>query len=165
MIDRKYAVIVCALLGACGTLASSQPSAAGAHLELSLAREDGRSFKLSALDGQPRLLFLFATYDQASQLALAPLSRFVEQNPDTAVLGVLVQPEAETFMPMFAHSLSLPFELYVEPDNRLLEGKTPLGRLEVVPAFVALDARGKIRDVRYGIATDADLRSMLDNAR
>jgi hypothetical protein len=160
-----YSVALCAALSAC----ASQPGAieekpAGA-LELSLSLADGRRIKLSALDGQPRLLFLFATYDQASQLAIVPLSRFVEQNPNASVLGVLVQPDAETFIPLFQESLSLPFALYAEPENKLLHGKTPIGPLAGVPAYVALDARGRIRDVRYGVANEADLRTLIDRAR
>lgn len=161
-------LVLCALISACASQASqsgAQSEPPRGALELDLARADGRRIPLSALDGQARLLFLFATYDQTSQLALVPLSRFVEQNPDASVLGVLVQPDAQTFIPLFARSLSVPFELYAEPDNKLLHGSTPLGRLAGVPAFVALDARGRIRDVHYGVATESELGAMLDDAR
>ena len=166
MIHWLYRTALFALsIAAC----ASQPNVASPPphqpLELSLARADGRRVPLSALDGRPRLLFLFATYDEVSQFALVPLSRFIEQTPDAQVLGVLLQPDARTFIPLFARSLSVPFELYAEPDNQLLHGSTPLGKLAGVPAFVVVDARGVIRDLRYGVLSEAQLAAMLSAAR
>ena len=166
MTQRLYRIALCALLSACASSPSEIENKPPAQaLELSLARPDGRRIQLSELDGAPRLLFLFATYDQTSQFALVPLSRYLEQHPHVQVLGVLLQPDAQTFIPLFAHSLPVPFDLFAEPDNQLLHGSTPLGKLAGVPAFVALDARGVIRDLQYGVISESALEAMLATAQ
>ena len=133
-------------------------------LELQLSRSDGARTDLAALGGKPTLLFVFATYDQTSQLALVPLLRLIEQDPRIAVIGVAVQPDAKEFLEMYKRALSIPFELYVDPDDQLLHGGTALGRVRAVPLFVALDAEGRIRDQRYGAVSGEQLRAIADSA-
>jgi peroxiredoxin len=146
------------LLGAC---ASTGPRPAGQQpLELTLALADGRTIGLSAYAGQPLLLFVFATYDEGSQLALATLTQYLENHPNTQVAGLMLQPEAETFLPMFKQAITVPFEVYYDPSSQLLQGKSQLGRLEGVPAFVALDAQQHIRRVYYGVPSAADLDAL-----
>jgi hypothetical protein len=134
-------------------------------LELTLARADGTRSELAAVSSKPTLLFLFATYDEASQLALVPLLRFIEQEPDIAVLGVALQPDAKAFLDMYQRALSIPFGLYFDPDNQLMRGGTALGRVTAVPAFVALDAQGRIRQRMYGVASGEQLRLLAKSAR
>ena len=147
------------LLGACATAsASTQPEAAA--LTLSLARSDGRTITLDAYAGKPLLLLLFATYDNSSQIALLNLTQLAQQDPSRQIAGVLVQPEAATFLPLFEQSVQAPFALYDEPEQRILKGESALGKLRAVPAFVALDAKGHIRDVRYGVLKVEELKQL-----
>lgn len=147
---------LCGALGSCATGPGTPPPTA-APLSLDLARADGRTIQLSAYGGQPLLLFLFATYDEASQLALVKLNQFLSQHASVQVAGVLLQPDAETFLPLFKEAVSLPFELYFDRDLKILKGESALGKLNGVPAFVALDASGRLRDMHFGVLSPEQL--------
>lgn len=146
---RRLPAFLLALVMGCASAQSQQPSAA--PLKLSLGLADGRAIELSAYEGQPLLLFLFATYDQASQLALAKLTQFLGKHPSVQVAGVLLQPEAETFLPLFKEAVPLPFEVYYDRDERIMKGESTLGKVHTVPAFIALDARSRVREIRFGV--------------
>jgi hypothetical protein len=129
-------------------------------VQLTLTRADGRTIELSAYAGQPLLLFMFTTYDQASQLALANLTKFLGQNATVQVAGVLLQPDAATFLPLYKDAVSVPFGLYYDAGQRILQGESALGKLGAVPAFVALDAAGRIREIRYGVLQTDELEQL-----
>lgn len=153
------AVCLCGVLHGCASGPDVAPPSA-AEVKLTLARADGRTIQLSAYAGQPLLLFLFTTYDQASQLALANLTKFLGQHATVQVAGVLLQPDAATFLPLFKGSVSLPFELFYDPEQRILRGESALGKLQGVPAFVALDAQARIRQIRYGVQSADELEQL-----
>jgi peroxiredoxin len=146
------------LLIGCASGPSTRPPAA--PLKLALARADGRSIELSAYGGQPLLLFMFATYDQASQLALVKLTQFLSQHGSVQVAGVLMQPDAATFLPLFKEAVALPFEVYYDQDLRILKGESPLGKLNGIPTFVALDPTGHVREVRFGVLSTEQLEQL-----
>jgi peroxiredoxin len=127
---------------------------------LALARADGRTIALGVYAGQPLLLFLFTTYDQASQLALTNLSKFLAQHASVQVAGVLLQPDAATFLPLFKEAVALSFELYYDQQQTILQGDSVLGKLHAVPAFVAVDATGNIGQIRYGVLTNDELEQL-----
>jgi peroxiredoxin len=150
---------------ACASLANEPQSAAGhTPLELDLISSDGRSLQLSALRGRPTLLFLFATYDPSSQLALAGLLREIEREPRLTVLGVAVQPDAQLFLEPFRETLEIPFPLYIDRESALLRGDTPLGKIPGIPAFVALDAEGHVRRTHFGVADRDALETLVESA-
>jgi hypothetical protein len=134
-------------------------------LELSLTSADGQRAELSAWQGQRVLLFLFATYDEASQYEFVPLEQLLASERQLQVLGVALQPEAATFLKLFKRAVAVPFELYYDADNRVLHKQTALGALRGVPAFVALDAEGRIRGVHYGLATLEQLQALAAKSR
>ena len=146
------------LLFGCASGPGAQPSAA--PLRLPLARADGRMIELGAYGGQPLLLFMFATYDQASQLALVKLTQFLSQHGTLQVAGVLMQPDAATFLPLFKEAVPLPFEVYYDQDMRILKGESALGKLNGIPAFVALDATGRVREIRFGVQSIEQLEQL-----
>lgn len=127
---------------------------------LALTRADGRSIELSAYAGQPLLLFLFTTYDQGSQLALANLTKFLAEHASVQVAGVLLQPDAATFLPLFKQAVTVSFELYYDHEQRILQGDSALGKLSAVPAFVAIDANGQIGQIGYGVLTTDQLEQL-----
>lgn len=133
-------------------------------LELSLTRTDGQRSELSAWRGHRVLLFLFATYDEASQYEFVPLEQLMASERELQVLGVALQPEAATFLRLFKRALVVPFELFYDADNQLLQKQTALGALRGIPAFVALDAEGRIRGVHYGVATRDQLQALVAGA-
>jgi peroxiredoxin len=158
---KRWLLTICLsfVLSDCASLQSAQPEAA--PLVLGLARADGRNIALSAYAGQPLLLFLFTTYDQGSQLALANLTKFLAQHAGVQVAGVLLQPDAATFLPLFKEAVSIPFELYYDPGQRILQGESALGKLVAVPAFVALDAAGRVTQTGYGVLTAEQLEQLI----
>lgn len=133
-------------------------------VELRLARSDQTTFALSSLRGKPTLLFLFATYDTPSQLALAHLERLLARERRISVLGLALQPGAREFLDPYRDALSVDFPLAYDPSNEILPGKTDLGRITAVPGFILLDAEGHVIATRYGVATQAELHDWLDDA-
>jgi hypothetical protein len=157
----RTALALCLIGALCGCASGpGTPPPQAAPLALSLARADGRTLQLSAYGGQPLLLFLFATYDDSSQLALVKLTQFLSQHASVQVAGVLVQPDAATFLPLFKAAVTLPFEIYYDQDLRILHGESALGKLETVPAFVALDANGYVRETQYGVLSVQQLEAL-----
>jgi peroxiredoxin len=156
-------LVLCAWCGACAPR-TALVAAESEALDLSLARSDGTLVELAALRGKPTLLFLFATYDATSQLALTELLSFVEHEPRIQVLGVAVQPDAKAFLDLYQRALSVPFALFFDPENQLLRGASALGRLRAVPGLVALDAAGHLRMQHYGATSLAQLRALADSA-
>lgn len=158
----KRSLLLLAWLGAlCSACGSTTPPSGPDASALQLARADGRTIRLDAYAGKPLLLFVFATYDEASQLALVALNQFLSQHPDVQAAGLVLQPEAATFLPLFKRAMSVRFELFYDPTTDILEGRTALGRLRGVPAFVALDAAQRVREIRYGVPTAADLSELI----
>lgn len=159
------ALTCCSILLACACApAPETPGAQAAPLELEVASSNGRRLELASLRGRPVLLFLFATYDQASQLALVPLARLAEADKRITIIGVALQPDAPRFLPMFQQSLDLPFALYFDPDNRLLGGDSALGKVGSIPVTIAIDARGRVRDQLFGPPTTAQLQTLTEHA-
>jgi cytochrome oxidase Cu insertion factor (SCO1/SenC/PrrC family) len=164
VIARRWFVSLCCFwLGACATTSAAALPMMPV-LDLTLARANGTQVELAALSGKPTLLFLFATYDGASQFALAPLVRFVTLDTRVQVIGIALQPDAKDFLDLYQQSLAVPFALYFDPENHMLRGETALGRVPAVPMFVALDAQGRIRDQYVGVATAEQLHALADSA-
>jgi hypothetical protein len=130
-------------------------------LDLTLARSDRALFQLAELRGKPTLLFLFATYDGNSQLALTHLERLLQHEKRLAVLGIALQPNAPEFLDPYRDALSVTFPLSYDPAGVVLRGETGLGPIASVPAFVSLGARGQVLGVRYGALTEPQLRDFV----
>jgi peroxiredoxin len=158
------ALTSCLLLACACAPALSVPGAQAGPLELEVASSNGRRFELAGLRGEPLLLFLFATYDQASQFALVPLTRLAEEDKRVKIIGIALQPEAQKFLPMFQQSIDLPFALYFDPDNHLLGGDTVLGKVGSIPVTIAVDAEGRIRDQWFGALTTRQAEKLRDAA-
>lgn len=133
-------------------------------LEMLVTNEEGRSLQLSALRGRPSLLFLFATYDSTSQLALTPLITASQLDDRVTFIGIAVQEDAQEFLGPFKEALDIPFAIYIDSAGALLKGSTALGKLPGVPAYVALDAEGHIKKTFFGVASVDQLEELIDSA-
>lgn len=133
-------------------------------LDLKVTNEQGRSLELAALRGRPSVLFLFATYDANSQLALTPLIAASETENRVTFVGIAVQDDAQAFIGPFKKALDIPFAIYIDDAGALLQGKTALGRLPGVPAYVALDADGHVRKTFSGVATREVIEELVESA-
>jgi len=130
-------------------------------LTLELRRPDGEPLSLVRLRGEPVLLFLFATFDDASQLALTPLIELHRRHPGLRVIGIALQPEPGPLLRSYAAALDVDFELVSEPQGRLLSGDTPLGRQVTVPMFVAVDAAGRVVESFLGVPAGGELELLV----
>jgi peroxiredoxin len=160
-VSRSFFQIL-GLLGLCACAGSQTGASSAPILELGLTAQDGRRFELSASTGKPRLLFLFATYDEASQFAIVPLMRLAETQQRVQIIGLALQPDAKTFIKLFKEALSVPFQLFYDADNQLLKKQTALGSLRGIPAIVALDVQDRIRAVHYGAASQEQLEQLIE---
>jgi hypothetical protein len=149
-----------AFLAACaGTAQSTTPT-----LDLTVTNEQGRSLELAALRGRPSLLFLFATYDTSSQLALTLLIAASQTESRVTFVGIAVQEDAQAFIGPFKKALDIPFAIYIDDAGALLHGKTALGKLPGVPAYVALDAEGHVRKTFSGGAKKDVIEELVESA-
>jgi hypothetical protein len=126
---------------------------------MALVGADGRRFALSQLRGRPLLLFLFTTYDNASQLALTPLTTFLQAHPDLAALGIAAQPDPSALLPLYRDALDLHMPLAYEVDPQIVAGDSMLGPIETVPTYVLLDAGGRIAARHTGALTGEQLET------
>jgi hypothetical protein len=162
---RALAVLLSlALASACGTPKSQHEIAAieTAPVDLTLVGTDGRRFALSQLRGKPLLLFVFTTYDDVSQLALTPLTSFLAQHPDLPAIGIAAQPGPAALLPLYRDALDVRIPLAYEADPQLVAGDSMLGRIETVPSYVLLDARGRIAARHSGPMTHRELEGFVD---
>jgi hypothetical protein len=156
------AMIACTLLAVACAGSTGGSAGSTTELHLLLARADGEALPLANLRGKPALLFLFATFDDASQLALTPLVDLHRRRPQLRIIGIALQPDPQVLLQTYAVALDIDFELTHEPQGRLLRGETPLGDHVVVPMFVALDAAGRVVSVYTGVPSRDDLDALLD---
>jgi cytochrome oxidase Cu insertion factor (SCO1/SenC/PrrC family) len=157
----------CALLAVLGGLGCAPSSAPGANdvadpssdlsVGLPLTLASGDPTDLARLRGRPVLVFLFATYDTACQLALEPLTELQARTPELQLIGIAVQPDAEAFLPPYASALDVRFTLAFDPTGNLLRGTTGLGAIPAVPFYVLLDAQGVVQDRHVGVLEKAAL--------
>ena len=133
-------------------------------VELTLADDHDKLVALSQWQGRPLLLFLFSTSDTASQLALTHLEHWLIHVRPVRVLGIALQPDARLFLAPYRDALSVSFPLMYDPQNQILPGRSDLGRCDVVPALVLLDAQGVERGRRYGVLTEPQLQSFVTSS-
>jgi hypothetical protein len=152
----------------CGAGKPSPDAAPGASaaepVDLALVGSDGRRFALSQLRGRPLLLFLFTTYDDSSQLALTPLTQFLQVHPDLQALGIAAQPDPAALLPLYRDALDVRIPLAYEAAPQIVAGDSMLGRLEAVPSYLLLDASGRITARRTGALTFEQLEAFAESA-
>jgi len=163
---RSFTLAVCTALVACGpSVATSGIGASHAprgevQVDLSLTTSSGRRLELVDQRGSPVLLFLFATYDGASLATHRSLQRFIDDAPETVVVAVALQPDAEVFSRAFVDSVQPPYTVAFDPAESIQRGTSDLGALEAVPTVVVLDASGRVCARHVGYASERDLRAM-----
>jgi peroxiredoxin len=131
-----------------------------APIELGLRTTDGTWLELGDLRGTPLLLFVFATFDTGSQAALTPLRSFVEDFDDIQVLGIAAQPKGEQLVSAWAYALDPPFVVGVDPYGKVEGGTSALGKVELIPTFIVVDADGYERARVSGVQTEGALADL-----
>lgn len=163
---------LCAALAGCGATAASGGGPTGPigatstaverpGIDLALTTTDGEEFALSELRDHCVVLFLFATFDGASQAALRPARAFVEAHPDVRMVAIAVEDHPAELADAWAHALSPPFPVTYDPEGRVLEGTSPLGDIPSVPRFRLLDRDGVPRAEHVGYPRAGALDAMI----
>ena len=147
--------------GSSGAEETTTPRQSDQRLELGLRLSDGRWLELGDLRGTPVLLFVFATFDAASQASLKPLRPFVQQHPEVVVIGVAAQPRASQLVEAWAYALDPPFVVGADPYGRVENGETMLGHIEQVPTYILYDPQGYEIDRATGLLSEADLAELV----
>ncbi len=177
MTRQAHALVLLALLAGCGGAPAQQdgdpvgvsgplPTGGGeardlAAIELALRSADGSFLDVGELRGQPVLLFVFATFDSVSQLALHSLQEIARAHPDLAIVGIAAEPSARLLIEPYQHALNPPFQVTYDPEETVSEGQSSLGEIEAIPTFIALDARGVVVGRHVGFAEPPQLEELL----
>jgi peroxiredoxin len=152
-------------MAGCAGAAAEGGAGQGPAVELELKDVSGRPFSLQELRGKPLLLFVFATYDSASQLALLTLERWSERHHDVTVLGVAAQPQAERLLPLHRDTLNIRIPLAYDPGEHLINGHSALGRVDVIPSYVLLDGQGRVLARQAGALDESGVDALAARAR
>lgn len=170
LVSRIALFTALALLPACGG-AQHQEALGETHaprpsrgIDLSLRMGNGRVVELADQRGSKVLLVVLATYDGVSQAAMRSVSRFARDHQDVLVLGIVAEPDAERFVPLYEETLALPFALTYDPTSSITIGTSDLGELEAVPSFYVLDAEGRIAARHVGFMSELDLDHFVTTA-
>lgn len=131
------------------------------RLDLGIRLSDGRWLELADLRGTPVLLFVFATFDAASQASLKSLRPFVPQHPELIVVGVAAQPRAAPLVEAWAYALDPPFVVGADPYGNVENGESVLGKIEQVPTYVLYNAEGYEIDRTSGLLSEGDLAELV----
>ena len=157
-------------LSACGG-ASHQEALGETHarrapgaIDLSLRMADGRLVELGDQRGSKVLVVVLATYDGVSQAAMRSVSRFARDHQEVLVLGIVAEPDAARFVPIYEEALALPFALTYDPGSTITTGTSDLGPLEAVPSFYVIDADGRIAARHVGFMSERDLDHFVTTA-
>lgn len=126
-----------------------------------MRRPDGRFIDVGDLRGHVVLLFVFATFDAMSQLALHPLRELAEADRDLRIVGIAAQPSARLLVDAYVHALSPPFPVTYDPEELVPVGESSLGVIDAVPTFIVLDRRGVPAARHVGFASRDRLRELV----
>lgn len=133
----------------------------GHHLNLGIRLADGRWLELADLRGTPVLVFVFATFDMVSQAALQPLRPFVQQHDDVIVVGIASEPRAGQLVEAWDYALDPPFVVGADPYGNVENGRSSLGKIEVVPTYILYDGQGAERTRVTGYQGEAQLDAIM----
>jgi hypothetical protein len=137
----------------------------GDPIELGIRLPDGSYVDLRDYRGEPLLIFVFATFDGASQASLQPIELVKRARPSLRVVGIAAQPDPRELVDAWVHALEPTFPVGYDPTGNLLAGETALGNIESVPLFVLIDASGVPLQQHRGFMAPEDLERFLDEER
>lgn len=120
-------------------------------LTLPLTRTDALPFVLPAQYGQPLILHLFTTWCYPCIPEVEELVQRYEElrAAGIKVVGISLDLEGIKTLPAFISTFSVPYPL-AAAGPELMQGTTPLGPIQNVPALFLLDRRGVVVGYRVG---------------
>lgn len=159
--------ILC-LLSACaashygdGSTLRGAQGAQRSSIDLRLTQADRQVVEIAQLRGKKVLLYLFTTFDLASQAALTPLLAFLKKHPAIYAVGVALQPDPTKFLHIYSEYWSIPFPLTFDSEKVIIPGRSQLGTIGAIPTYILLDENGAIVNRIDGAATEQQLEGLL----
>ncbi len=161
------------LAAACGGTGqrSGQPPEAShsprepSGVRLTVHTPDGEPIAIEGFRGSRLLLFFFTTYDIASQVEMERLTRYAAGHPEFKIVGIALQPNAETLLGLYEDYLDIPFPVAHDPTGRVMEGLSDLGLIPAVPSFILLDEKGRAVARHTGATTAEVLGALVEDGR
>lgn len=138
------------------------PTAAARPVAFQFSRLDGGALRSDELHGRAALVVIAATYDAASQAAVAIAATVVRRHKPR-LNGLLVVLEPEDNRPIaqaFAAAMDLPFPAVIATADELGRVGSFEG-LRHVPSIVLLDANGRERWRRVGLTKAETIEAAL----
>lgn len=136
-----------------------------APIELSIHVPGRGFFEVGEMRGRAGLIFVFSTFDTASQAMLTPLSLISEAHPECFFVGVAYQPDARQLVEVWAQALEPPFPVGWDPQDVLASARSPVGRIGGVPMVITVDPQGRVVEKVEGVLQPKELDEMLVRAK
>jgi peroxiredoxin len=143
----------CALLMASGCGGASGDRAAetggggggsGRPVRLRLSALDGGEIDLARYRGQVVVLHLFDTDNAAATLDTEQLEALAEKEPKrVTVVGICLDPEGYKMASAWRRAVHVRY-LIALADGAMIEGRSPLGKVRLVPTTLVLDRSGSV---------------------
>jgi peroxiredoxin len=140
-------VVVSVSAGCGGGSKSADGAAPGASrlsLRMKLAAVDGGEIDLARYRGRVVVLHLFDTDTAAASLDAEQLSSLAAKRPEkTQVIGICLDREGYSMAAAWRRALGVRY-LIALGDDEVRAGRSPLGRLRIVPSTIVLDRAGVV---------------------
>ncbi len=155
-------------LGACGGAGENARRTdmdAGSSLTLGLRLDalDGGEIDLARYRGRVVVLHLFDTDSPAAALDAEKLTRLASDRRDRAtVVGICLDREGYPMAAAWRRALRVRY-LIALADQQLRDGKTPLGRVRVVPTTYLLDRTGHLAHRIEGPLRPGEVERLVDD--
>lgn len=143
ILTRAGAVLLA--LGACGGASSERggDTASGRAIRMRLTAMDGGEIDLARYRGRVVVLHLFDTDTAAAQLDVEQLVALSRGEPKrVTVVGICLDPEGYPMAAAWRRALGVRY--LVALDRSAVDGRSPLGKLRVVPTTLLLDRGGAL---------------------
>ncbi|HWM88639.1 MAG TPA: TlpA disulfide reductase family protein [Kofleriaceae bacterium] len=116
----------------------------GKSVRMRMTAMDGGEIDLVRYRGRAVVLHFFDTDSAAAQLDAEQLSALARREPErVAVVGICLDPEGYPMAAAWRRALGVRY-LIALADQALRDGRTPLGKVRVVPTTVLLDRSGQV---------------------
>jgi peroxiredoxin len=139
-----------------------QASLGRAAPDFVLAGPDGKTVRLSDLQGRPVVINFWATWCDSCRADLVALANAVDAHPDGALKVLAVnQQDAGDQADAFAQDYSLPFTVLLDSSGEVSRTWRLDGPTGGLPSTYFIDSRGVVRQVTAGPLTDASLKQGL----
>jgi peroxiredoxin len=150
----------------------SVPVSGCSHIDPELAAIQTSGYVLPTVDGQPYalanqrgrvvLLTFFATWCEPCLAETGLLTSLAKKRAqDLTVVGIGLDIDGARTLKLYREQLQLPYPILVA-DEATREGRSPFGRIELLPTTFVLDREGRVRHAFSGVPDEHQLERLID---